>query len=159
MKKSISLAALTLAAMSLAPIALAQSETKHQTPNMKPGTELVAWTQDQKTEPMPSQTTTPPQQQPNTQTPSTPTGQADDTHKQPAAQAFTGTIMKSGDTYVLKTADNMTYQLDDQTRAKQFEGKQVDGRSDIYSLGVTREEDDGVEKKGEKRGNGVSKWS
>jgi hypothetical protein len=33
--------------------------------------------------------------------------------------------MKSGDTYVLKTADNMTYQLDDQARAKQYEGKQV----------------------------------
>jgi len=33
--------------------------------------------------------------------------------------------MKSGDNYVLKTADNMTYQLDDQSRAKQYEGKQV----------------------------------
>jgi len=125
MKISTSLAALTLAALSIAPMAMAQSPQKHQSPSMRPGTELVAWTQDQKTEPMPSQTTTPPQQQPNTQTPSTPTGQGDDTHKQPAAQAFTGTIMKSGDNYVLKTADNMTYQLDDQSRAKQFEGKQV----------------------------------
>jgi hypothetical protein len=137
MKKIFSLAALTLAAMSLAPMALAQSETKHQTPNLKPGTELVAWTQDQKTEPMPSQTTTPPQQQPNTQTPSTPTGQADDTHKQPAAQAFTGTIMKSGDNYVLKTADNMTYQLDDQARAKQFEGKQVQVTGSLDSSSQT----------------------
>ncbi len=34
-------------------------------------------------------------------------------------------IMKSGDTYVLQTADNVTYQLDDQERAKQYEGKQV----------------------------------
>jgi Protein of unknown function (DUF5818) len=125
MKRSISLAALTLAALTLAPMALGQSSQKHQNPTMKPGTELVAWTQDQKTEPMPSQTTTAPQEKPNTQTPSTPTGQADDTHKQPAAQAFTGTIMKSGENYVLKTADNMTYQLDDQSRAKQFEGKQV----------------------------------
>jgi hypothetical protein len=125
MKKIFSLAALTLAAMSLAPMALAQSETKHQTPNLKPGTELVAWTQDQKTEPMPSQTT------------STPTGQADDTHKQPAAQAFTGTIMKSGDNYVLKTADNMTYQLDDQARAKQFEGKQVQVTGSLDSSSQT----------------------
>jgi hypothetical protein len=125
MKRSISLAALTLAALTLAPMALAQSSQKHQSPNLRPGTELVAWTQDQKTEPMPSQTTTAPQEKPNTQTPSTPTGQAGDTHKQPAAQAFSGTIMKSGDNYVLKTADNMTYQLDDQSRAKQYEGKQV----------------------------------
>lgn len=138
MKNSISLAALTLAAMSLAPMALAQTETKHQSPNLKPGTELVAWTQDQKTEPMPSQTTTPPQQKPDTQTPSTPTGQADDTHKQPAAaQAFTGTIMKSGDNYVLKTADNMTYQLDDQARAKQFEGKQVQVTGSLDSSSQT----------------------
>jgi len=36
-----------------------------------------------------------------------------------------GMIMKSGGTYVLQTADNVTYQLDDQERAKQYEGKQV----------------------------------
>ena len=125
MKKIVSLATLTLAALTLAPMVLAQSSQKPDHAKMQPGTELVAWTQDQKTEPMPSQTTTAPQEKPNTQTPSTPTGQADDSHKQPAAQAFTGTIVKSGDNYVLKTADNMTYQLDDQGRAKQFEGKQV----------------------------------
>jgi len=137
MKISTSLAALTLAALTIAPMAMAQSPQKHQSPSMRPGTELVAWTQDQKTEPMPSQTTTPPQQQPNTQTPSTPTGQADDTHKQPAAQAFTGTIIKSGDNYVLKTADNMTYQLDDQSRAKQFEGKQVQVTGNLDSASQT----------------------
>jgi hypothetical protein len=27
--------------------------------------------------------------------------------------------------FVLKTSDNMTYQLDDQARAKEYEGKQV----------------------------------
>jgi hypothetical protein len=27
--------------------------------------------------------------------------------------------------YVLQTADNVTYQLDDQERAKEYEGKQV----------------------------------
>jgi hypothetical protein len=125
MKGSITLAALALAA--LAPIALAQSAQKQERPKALTGTELVAWTQDQKAEPMPSnQTTPPPQQQPDKQAPSTPVkGQQDDAHKTPAAQAFTGTIMKSGDTYVLKTADNMTYQLDDQARAKQYEGKQV----------------------------------
>jgi len=33
-------------------------------------------------------------------------------------------VVKSGDKYVLKT-DTGTYQIDDQDKAKQFEGKQV----------------------------------
>jgi len=137
MKATISLAALTLATLTLAPMVVAQSSQNQERSKAQPGTQLVAWTQDQKAQPMPSQTTTPPKEQPNTQTPSTPTGQADDTHKQPAAQAFTGTIMKSGDNYVLKTADNMTYQLDDQARAKQFEGKQVQVTGSLDSSSST----------------------
>ncbi len=39
-------------------------------------------------------------------------------------QSFSGTIVKARNHYVLKT-DKMTYQLDDETKAKQFEGKQV----------------------------------
>jgi lipopolysaccharide export system protein LptA len=39
-------------------------------------------------------------------------------------QSFSGTIVKVKNHYVLKT-DKMTYQLDDETKAKQFEGKQV----------------------------------
>jgi lipopolysaccharide export system protein LptA len=39
-------------------------------------------------------------------------------------QTFSGTIVKAKNHYVLKT-DKMTYQLDDETKAKQFEGKQV----------------------------------
>jgi len=33
-------------------------------------------------------------------------------------------VVKAGEHYVLKT-DKMAYQLDDETKAKQFEGKQV----------------------------------
>jgi hypothetical protein len=33
--------------------------------------------------------------------------------------------MMENDHYVLKTSDNNTYQLDDQERAKEYEGKQV----------------------------------
>lgn len=40
------------------------------------------------------------------------------------AQTFSGTIVKVKNHYVLKT-DKMTYLLDDETKAKQFEGKQV----------------------------------
>src|SRR5216117_1278405 len=39
-------------------------------------------------------------------------------------ESFTGTVVKSGDKYVLKTGAG-TYQIDDQDKAKQFEGKQV----------------------------------
>src|SRR5437870_12716762 len=41
-----------------------------------------------------------------------------------AAESYTGTVVKSGVKYVLKT-DTGTYQIDDQDKAKQFEGKQV----------------------------------
>jgi Protein of unknown function (DUF5818) len=34
-------------------------------------------------------------------------------------------IVKSGERYVLQTVENVTYQLDDQERAKAYEGKQV----------------------------------
>ena len=44
---------------------------------------------------------------------------------EPAAQTFTGTIGKDGGRYVLKVSNNTAYQLDDQERARQYEGKQV----------------------------------
>lgn len=125
MKGKALLATLAFAAMTLTPIMLAQSSQKQERPQAQAGTQLVAWTQDQKPNPMPSTQSAPKPEPPATQAPTTPTRQQDSTQKQPAAQSFSGTIMKSGDNYVLKTSDNTTYQLDDQTRAKQFEGKQV----------------------------------
>jgi len=41
-----------------------------------------------------------------------------------AGSTFTGTVVKAGGKYVLKTADS-NYQLDDQDKAKQFVGQQV----------------------------------
>lgn len=38
--------------------------------------------------------------------------------------SFSGTVVKVGNKFVLKT-DTATYRLDDQEKAKQFEGKQV----------------------------------
>jgi hypothetical protein len=67
------------------------------------------------------------QQQPG-QTPDQ-SGQAPDSQaqsQQPGVQVFTGTIVKSGDTYVLQdTASNTTYDIDAQDQVKQFEGKKV----------------------------------
>ena len=44
--------------------------------------------------------------------------------EKPAAKNFTGTIEKSGDKFVLK-AEKASYDLDDQEKAKSFEGKDV----------------------------------
>jgi uncharacterized protein YdeI (BOF family) len=45
---------------------------------------------------------------------------------QQATKVFTGKISKDGDRLVLKdSATNMTYQLDDQAKAKKYEGKDV----------------------------------
>jgi len=66
------------------------------------------------------------------QTPSAqnPTGSAEqqqvDTQSQQSARSFEGKIMKSGDKLVLQDASTqMAYQLDDQDKAKQFEGQNV----------------------------------
>jgi hypothetical protein len=46
-------------------------------------------------------------------------------HDSAAAQSYTGTVTKGSDgKYVLKT-DTGSYQIDDQDKAKQYEGKQV----------------------------------
>ncbi len=54
------------------------------------------------------------------------------TQQQPApqqdqqnAQIFTGKIVKSGSKFMLRDSSNKTYQLDNQEKAKQFQGKSV----------------------------------
>ena len=77
--------------------------------------------QDQSTQPSSNQTQSQPgSDQPQSQTTPAPDASAD-TQTQ---NSFSGTVVKVGKHYVLKT-DKMTYQLDDETKAKQFEGKQV----------------------------------
>jgi lipopolysaccharide export system protein LptA len=65
------------------------------------------------------QSTPPGSNDPQTQNPPAPDASADT-----QTQNFSGTVVKARNHYVLKT-DKMTYQLDDETKAKQFEGKQV----------------------------------
>jgi len=80
---------------------------------------LILWTQMEQPQPM----------QAGQQSPQPHRGhddQSEDVQRQPASQTFTGTIMKDGNQYVLKTADNISYQLDDQDRARKFEYKQVE---------------------------------
>jgi len=53
-------------------------------------------------------------------------GQSMDPKAPAKTQTFVGTIMKSGDQFVFSDdANNLSYQLDDQETASQFEGKKV----------------------------------
>lgn len=67
-----------------------------------------------------AQTAQPSPNEPQTQTTPAPDTSADTQ----APKSFSGTVVKMQKQYVLKT-DTATYQLDDQTKAKQFSGKQV----------------------------------
>jgi Protein of unknown function (DUF5818) len=64
--------------------------------------------------------TAPPANDPQTQTTPAPDTSAD----AQAPTSFSGTVVKVSKHYALKTG-SMTYQLDDQAKAKQFAGKQV----------------------------------
>src|ERR1700722_19929284 len=80
----------------------------------------------------PSQTPSAPDSQAAPSTPSAspnssmPQSQTDATNSQQSARAFEGKIQKSGDELVLQeTANQTAYKLDNQDKAKQFEGKNV----------------------------------
>lgn len=87
--------------------------------------ELIAWSYLQKPKPVPEPLPPPdkgvPQPDPQTQQPPAPQAPS-----QPVAtQTFTGKILKDGDKYVLKVSSSTTYQLDEQSGAKQYEDKDV----------------------------------
>jgi cytoskeletal protein RodZ len=56
--------------------------------------------------------------------PSSPSQDPSSSMQNTQGSSFTGTVVKAGGKYVLKTSD-MKYQLDDQEKAKQFVGQQV----------------------------------
>ena len=84
------------------------------------GPQLVAWSQMQTPHAVPQPL---PQEQPDPQKPVPTNPQAE--QPQPASESFTGMIVKAVGKYVLKSSDNMVYQIDDQDRAKAYEGKRV----------------------------------
>ena len=109
---------LVILVLASSPSALLAQSVSHNsdpsTPSEILGPQLIAWSQVQRPQPLsqPTPSPSPASQQP---------GQA----QTPAAQTFTGTIMKNGDKYILKSAGTNVYQLDDQERASKYEGKQV----------------------------------
>lgn len=140
MNKSFSLLATLALAAVLLPIALAQagqttspnSDQTSQPSATQPSTDQTTQpgaTQPSATQPSATQPSTDQNAQPSTEQvqPATPApGQTPEANSAPAAtqNTFSGTVVKAGGKYVLKN-DTMTYQLDDQVKARQFEGKQV----------------------------------
>jgi uncharacterized protein DUF5818 len=102
----------------------AQNLSTQPDPNLM---QLIAWSELQTPhptpEPRPDPAPLPEQQQPDPQQPGQPTKA--DAQQQSSAQTMTGTVVKEDGRYVLKASDNKNYQIDDQEKAKQFEGKLV----------------------------------
>jgi hypothetical protein len=83
----------------IASLMLAQDLQSHPSPVLPSnilGPQLIVWSQLQKPQPL-----------------------------QPAARMFTGTIVKDRGKYVLKVANGSAYQLDDQQKAGQYDGREV----------------------------------
>jgi hypothetical protein len=78
-----------------------------------PTRDLVAWSGMQSPEPVQ------PAAQGSTPEPSP------DAKTDPAVHTVTGSISKEGDAYVLKVSDTTSYKLDDQGKAKEYEGQKV----------------------------------
>ena len=137
MKKLIGVFATVALSMALLPVAFAQQDQSPQDPAAQPSTTQPGTTQPSDQQQPDATPQASPSQQPDmtpqsspsqdTTSPSTqPSPSQDSTTASPASQsnAFTGTVVKAGGKYVLKT-DSMTYQLDDQEKAKVYENKQV----------------------------------
>ncbi len=120
------LAALTLCA-TLVPMALAQGKGQSNRHSEQLPTEALEWAQSQKPNPVPSPKPVPlPDQQPEQQpAPEQPPAAPPDAKRDNPVQTFAGTILKTGKKYVLKTVEEVPYDLDDQDRAKKYEGKKV----------------------------------
>jgi hypothetical protein len=101
MKKLITVMATMALAMALSVVSVAQQDQSAQPSSQQP-------TADQQ----------------GTQQPSTPDQDSSGSMQTTQGSSFTGTVVKAGGKYVLKTSD-MNYQLDDQQKAKKFVGQQV----------------------------------
>jgi hypothetical protein len=110
MKKLITVMATMALAMALSAVSFAQQDQSAQPNSQQPTSDMQN-----------GQQTSPEQQGTR---PSSPSQDSSSSMQNTQGTAFTGTVVKAGGKYVLKTTD-MNYQLDDQEKAKQFVGQQV----------------------------------
>ncbi len=78
------------------------------------GAQLIAWSHVQKPQPLAQQSE-----------PSARTTHENSAQQPPAAQTITGSIVEDAGRYVVKVSSNTSYELDDQERARQYEGRPV----------------------------------
>src|SRR5438132_13239598 len=118
MKKTLTVVAILALVATMLPAAFAQTSDQTSPSSSAPAA----------SSPAASPSDSPAQTSPAQTSPSTPDQSSSAQGSASAAsqdgESFTGTVAKSGDKYVLKTGAG-TYQIDDQDKAKQFEGKQV----------------------------------
>ncbi len=119
-----------MAGLLLLPVSVAAQQPRVQPSPELPasvlGPQLIVWSQLQQPTPVPQPL--PRSNQPAVQEPARQSGKepaAPQAQAQPSVQTFTGTIVKDGGKFVLKVSDGGAYLLDDQSKAKEFEGKQV----------------------------------
>ncbi len=89
-----------------------------------PASDLIEWSSMQAPEQLPPAASARPEPQPETQ----PAPQPEQQAQAPAdadVHTVTGSISKDGDSYVLKVSDTTSYKLDDQAKAKEFDGQKV----------------------------------
>jgi glucan-binding YG repeat protein len=111
MKKLITVLATMALAMAFSAVSFAQQDQSAQPSTQQPPA-------DQQSTQQPSQ------DQQGAQQPSSPSQDSSGSMQSNQGTSFTGTVVKAGGKYVLKTSD-MNYMLDDQQKAKQFVGQQV----------------------------------
>jgi hypothetical protein len=124
-KRETSSAAILVFLLVSLPLVLAQDPRTQPSfvfPSGSLGVQLIAWSQLQKPQPAPQPLPPPdrPIPQPGQQQPNPPAQR-----QPPAALTLMGTVVKDGTRCVLKVSSSSAYQLDDQGKAEQYEGKQV----------------------------------
>src|SRR5580658_6096667 len=116
MQRTTILAALaaTWVLLSVTPLLLAQ-QIPPALPSDILGPQLISWSQQQRPQPPPQADPQPAQPPANPPT------------ERPEVRTYTGKIVKDLRTskYVLKVAGDATYQLDDQNKPREYEGKEV----------------------------------
>src|SRR5437016_13892591 len=126
MKKTLTVVAILALVATMLPAAFAQTSDQTSPSSAAPAASSPAASpSDSPAQTSPAQTS-PAQTSPSTSDQSG-AAQGSAPGSSQAAESYTGTVVKSGDKYVLKT-DTGTYQIDDQDKAKQFEGKRSEER-------------------------------
>ena len=138
MKRKTGLLATVLFFLAVCPLVSSQELQSQPSPLLPSeilGPQLIAWSQLQKPQPVQQPLPQSAAQKAAEQTGQTATASDAQQWHSPAAQSLTGIIMKDGDRYVLNVSDSSTYQLDDQEKAKEYEGKQVKVAGTLDSSG------------------------